>query len=263
MLVKLWSRILCSLSVILAPACATSSTPAPAADSPQSASTGPAASRPIVLPASLEGQEPDVRAAVERACRHIDTFAAAHGWKHLVGDCFYDRVEVFETQPELTDRIIALHQLPPETKLPTGVVAALEKRVLMAVTETENQRLNPAYTQQDDAWARLLAHEIGHRLHVAVLDGDEDAMGPSWFFEGFAVVAAGQKLGAPLTYTSAEDALQGCHSNAPLAYRRYAAAVRYFMSRVPLATLVEQAGSTDFEQWLKTTAEAKPPQSSP
>ncbi len=189
-------------------------------------------------------------ATAKEGCALIEAFARQHAWHGKMSDCFYDSVEVFSSQDELKRRLIELHDLPPTTKLPSGVVAALEKRILMAVSADEMRRLNPAYSQHDDSWTRLLAHEIAHRLHVAILDGDEDAMGPTWFFEGFAVVASGQRLGEPLTYPTAKEALAGAHEKAPLAYRRFAAAVRYFAEKAPLAELVKRAGDEDFEAWL-------------
>ena len=121
----------------------------------------------------------------------------------------------------------------------------------MAVTPEENSRLNPEYVRQEDAWMRLLAHEIAHRLHIAVLEGDEEAMGPTWFFEGFAVFASGQQLGDPVTYKTADEALTGVHSGEPLAYRRFGAALKYFADRIALSDLIRQAGKGDFEDWLR------------
>jgi hypothetical protein len=66
-----------------------------------------------------------------------------------------------------------------------------------------------------------------------------DAMGPPWFYEGFAVVVAGDLWSPPITcdqfreYRSAEGFG---------AYRQYAAAVRFLMTRATLPDLVEKAG---------------------
>jgi len=201
----------------------------------------------------MDAREGEFRASVERACAIMAGFAEQQGWSGLVQDCFFDSAEVFSEQAALKQRILGLHGLPPETPLPDGVVAALEKRVLLAVTPEINARLNPAYAVQDDAWDRLLAHEMVHRLHIAVLGGDEDAMGPQWFYEGFAVVGSGQQLGEPLEYASAEAALEGAlDSESEQAYRRFGAAVRFFARRIALAELVEQASNEDFEGWLQS-----------
>jgi hypothetical protein len=132
-------------------------------------------------------------------------------------------------------------------------VAALENRILMAVCPNEFLRLSPEYAKWNDSWQRLLAHEITHRFHVNLLHGNEDAMGPSWFYEGFAVFGAGQNLDEGLMYNSALEALSSVHEKGPLAYRRYVAAVRFFMQTKPLDKLIEHAGKPDFEDWLKAS----------
>ena len=208
----------------------------------------PPDARPITTPPGLSVDE--VRAATARACGIITTFAAAHGWSRAVEDCHFDSVEIYADPAQIPLRVRALHNLPEDAKLPAGIMAGLEKRVLMAVTPRVYRRLRPDDVAQPDAWARLLAHEIGHRLHVAILDGDEEAMGPTWFFEGFAVVAAGQQLGAPLSFDSPSSALASAKTGAGSAYRRYSAAVRYFMTLRPLPELVSRAGKPDFEPWL-------------
>lgn len=115
----------------------------------------------------------------------------------------------------------------------------------------EYSRLRPEYATEPDAWTRLVAHEIVHRLHVAILDGNEEAMGPPWFYEGFAVVGAGQPLGEDIVLTSAAEALSTVkNTQSRGSYRYYAAAVRYFAGRVPLRDLVQHAGRADFESWL-------------
>ena len=98
---------------------------------------------------------------------------------------------------------------------------------------------------------RVLAHEMIHRLHVNILAGNEDMMGPVWFYEGFAVVGAGLRLDSDLRYKSADQALAAVSKSGRGAYRRYAAAVRYFMGKTPVGELVRRAGHADFEDWLR------------
>src|SRR5690606_6160377 len=96
----------------------------------------------------------------------------------------------------------------------------------------------------------LLAHEMVHRLHVEILKGNDAGMGPQWFFEGFAVYGAGQAIDEGLVYGTAAEALAGAHEKGALAYRRYLAAVKYFVRKTPLRELVERAGGAEFERWL-------------
>ncbi len=47
---------------------------------------------------------------------------------------------------------------------------------------------------EDKSFEKLLTHEMAHRLHIRILDGNEEAMGPIWFFEGFAIYIADQLI---------------------------------------------------------------------
>ena len=33
-------------------------------------------------------------------------------------------------------------------------------------------------------YEKLIAHELAHAYHIQLLDGDEESMGPVWFYEG-------------------------------------------------------------------------------
>jgi hypothetical protein len=192
--------------------------------------------------------------AVVRARDYVHAFAVEHGWEAHAAVRTFDAVEIFRDHAEIFPRILAINDLPPETPSPTATIAAaLEGRILLAVVPSEYQRQQPVYAAQQDAWARLLAHEMVHRLHPIILGGNEEAMGQPWFFEGFACLGAGQDFDADLTFASSAEALAAARDvRSPLAYRRFLAAVRYFAGQVPLAMLVARAGSDDFEAWLST-----------
>ncbi len=112
----------------------------------------------------------------------------------------------------------------------------------MAVRPETYQSIRPEYARHPQAWTRLLAHEIGHRLHVAILKGNEEAMGPTWFFEAFACMAAGQRLGEPLEFNSLAEVKAGIEDKGPGAYRRYLAALRFMLQKYSLRQLVQKAG---------------------
>lgn len=254
-----WMRMLPVL-LLLVVACGTPEAPpaAPAAPVVAPAEPTPAEPPPPALPASPDGTTPDMkqRAEVVRALGVVREAASAHGWVAHIQEPFWDRVEVYDTQAALWSRILQLHGMPADTELPTdGLTAALEKRVLMAVDEQEYARIRPIYAAGREAWRRLLAHEIAHRLHVRVLDGDEDAMGPTWFFEGFATFIADQELGEVPPITSLEDALAAGQAKGDGAYAKYQSAVAWLAERVPLPELVAHAGDVDFEGWLKQRLE--------
>lgn len=211
------------------------------------------ASSLLDLSPSLEPRREEFAKAVASAQGVIECFASDHGWSNHMRVFFDKGVEVFESQEALWERIKNLHSLPRELPMPTqGLAAALECGILMAVTPKEYARVAPEYGATQDAYQRLLAHEIAHRLHVAVLGGDEDAMGPEWFYEGFAVVASGDLREAP----QCEPTWEALSSSGQGAYRRYGALLRRLMNRTPLFELVNGAHRADFEEWARRLFDA-------
>ena len=178
----------------------------------------------------------------------IAAFAADHGWASDVRP-FFQRVEVFADQGALWARLRPVFGLPDEAPLPTpGLAGALEQGVLHAVTPEVYARVQPRYGASPGAYVRLLAHEMAHRLHIAVLDGDEERMGPAWFYEGFAVVASGDLVG--LEVATADDLWRHVRAEGAGAYAHYAAALRFLAARTPLPELVARAGDAGFERWV-------------
>jgi hypothetical protein len=227
------------------------STPPPAEE--------PSAEPPVDAPEGVRFQVADAAsegaymAKVARAEEIVRAFAAEHGWEEHAARRHFDSVEIVADREALWARVLELYEAPDDTPLPDQPpVAALEARVLLAVTEEEYARAHPEYAAEDESFAKLLAHEILHRLHIAVV-GDEETMGPRWFYEGFAVVASGQRFDAGLTYATAADALAGTRETDALAYRRYAAALRFFLRCASIEELVDRAWREDFERDLEAT----------
>ncbi len=208
---------------------------------------------PVELPQKLEPQRDDYEASLSVAFASVNRFAARYDWSYRAEELILD-FEVFETQGALWRRILELEDLPPGTALPvTGLAATVEGGHLLAVTPEEYRRLHPEYAQGDTAWEELLAHELVHALHVAILDGNDAAMGPVWFYEGFAVIGARQPLGLEQRFESnraALAALKHLESRPKGSYATYAAVLRHFMAKAPLPELVRRARDPDFERWL-------------
>jgi len=202
----------------------------------------------LVLPPTEEPRRGWYADEVVAAHAAVSAFAAAHGWADRVRP-FFRRVEVFADQAGLWTRLRVSFGLPDDAPLPTPSLAgALEQGVLTVVTPEVYARVQPRYGAVPGAYARLLAHEMAHRLHIAVLDGDEARMGPTWFYEGFAVVASGDLIG--LEAETADDLWRHVRAEGAGAYARYAAALRFLAARVPLQELVARAGEAGFESWL-------------
>ena len=92
---------------------------------------------------------------------------------------------------------------------------------------------------------------MAHRLHVRILNGKEDEMGPTWFFEGFATVLADQ-FPQQKGEVSSKEIRTVFQSQSRGSYRVYNQMIKYFMNKIDLPTLVDKAGDPDFQSWLET-----------
>jgi len=79
-------------------------------------------------------------------------------------------------------------------------------------------------------------------------------MGPVWFYEGFALHAAGQLAkAAPKLETSEIWAIVNAEER--MDYRRYVTVFNYFLQKATLPQLVKQAGEGGFVEWLRQISE--------
>lgn len=128
---------------------------------------------------------------------------------------------------DLLDRVV-IHETP---LTPDSVAGYTEGRALHLVTEPIYRRiwdrLYPTWPWTDDTYAALARHEIAHRAHESLVG--PDGMGEPWFFEGLAVVVAGQ------FETDVEPV-------APPEYPVYGWRVRQLAGSHPMKGLIEHAG---------------------
>lgn len=99
---------------------------------------------------------------------------------------------------------------------------------------------------------RLMMHELSHTAHaqfaVKVL-GDEERMGPTWFFEGFACYSAGQFSDQPaLSRADFTRQLAEIRAGKQVGYPAYARMVSTLAAKVPVPVLLRHAGDKDFPE---------------
>ncbi len=104
---------------------------------------------------------------------------------------------------------------------------------------------------EENSFEKLLTHEMVHRFHIRLLNGDEDAMGPIWFFEGFAIYAAGQFSNSKLKLTE-NEIWEIVNSTVRGSYKKYGFIFRYFLEKIPLNEMIEQAREKNFNTWLQS-----------
>lgn len=198
------------------------------------------------LPDSLENQRDRIAKSIFEAQQIVKDFASKYGWEGLTNESFADHAEIFATQNDFVARLKEMYGMEISQHLPKTVVAGLENRILLAVSPDEYLRIFPQ-GNENKAFEKLLAHEIGHRLHVRILNGNEEAMGPIWFFEAFAILVAGQFESAEIELSEVGTTISGTERGS---YLKYGATLRYLLQFYSLKELVNRAGDPDFSKDL-------------
>jgi hypothetical protein len=202
----------------------------------------------LILPKSLEHTRSQFEHVLLSAQRRTARFAKKHGWGDLTKESFFDHAEIFDSKEAFDEALAKVSGILTPVQFPKTYSAALENRVLMAVSSKLYDE-NYAEGIEEDSYEKLMAHEIAHRLHIRILNGNEDAMGPTWFFEGFAIYAADQfkKHSSKL---DAAEIKRITESSERQSYRKYGYAFRYFARKATVKELIEHAAKKDFQKWL-------------
>lgn len=204
---------------------------------------------PIQLAESLESQRPILQKTFLAAQRRLRNFAQKFNWQHHTQEPFAKLFHVYADKASFDHNLLDICGLDTTIELPATYCAALEQGVLMSVSPELYRTLYPE-GDEEYAFEKLLTHEMTHRLHIRILNGDENAMGAVWFYEGFALYAAGQfEKNAPrLNDTEIWDIVNDPERGS---YRRYASVFQYFVTKTSIQQLVENAAKDDFLDWLK------------
>lgn len=203
---------------------------------------------PLILPDSLESRRIEFLDYVNAARVNIISFAKEYGWGVLTKEEFMDRVIIFDDKNEFNLTLLKLAEADPTKHLPDTYCAALEKRTLISVTPEYFSEVYPE-GNEDRSFEKLLTHEIAHRLHIRILNGEEKAMGPIWFYEGFAIYAAYQfsKSGIIL---STDEMIKEMKDQDRGSYIKYNYIFRYFLNIIPLEELISKAKDENFNEEL-------------
>lgn len=202
----------------------------------------------LILPASLENRRNEFLLNINNALSDIDSFSENNGWKELCIEDFMDSVMIFSDKEIFNKTLLKKAGADTSMKLPDTYCAALENRILFAVIPEFYAKAYPEGAETG-SYEKLLTHEIAHRLHVRILNGDENAMGPIWFYEGFAMYAANQFASSDLVLTK-EEMINLMNDPERGSYKKYNYIFRYFVSKIPLKELISKAKNKDFNEEL-------------
>jgi len=204
---------------------------------------------PLILSKSLEPQRNELEQVLISAQRRIRDFAKQYGWKNLTRDSFADCAEIYDNKDEFDLALIRLTGSDPLIKIPITYSAVLQNRIILSVSP-ELYAQNYPESIEDKYFEKLIAHEIAHRLHIRILDGNEDAMGPIWFFEGFAIYASGQFENYSFELDS-KEIWKIVRNTKRRNYKKYSSVFRYFLKKASIHDLIEKAKTEDFLKWLQ------------
>ena len=203
---------------------------------------------PLWLESPLEPQRPQLKNSVLSAQRRLHIFAEKYLWHHHLQKSFARETRFYYSKTKFDHDLQKLCNIDPILSLPKTYCATLEKDILMCVSPAIYRDVYPEGIETD-SYIKLLIHEMAHRLHIRILDGNEDAMGPVWFYEGFAILAAGQfESSAPELTT--DEIWKIATTPERGSYRCYATVIRYFLQRISLQKMVKLAGTDAFMQKL-------------
>jgi hypothetical protein len=208
---------------------------------------------PMWLSESLEPQRPVLQKTILAAQRRLRIFSQRHHWQQHTQEPFAKRFRVYSDKAAFDRDLLEICGLAPTLELPPTYCAALEQGVLMSVSPELYRNLYPE-GDEENAFEKLLTHEMAHRLHIRILNGDENAMGAVWFYEGYALYAAGQfeKNAPPLKMTEIWDIVNDPERGS---YKKYASVFQYFLRKAPIHQLVEKAAKDEFVNWLKEVSQ--------
>ncbi|MBU4485676.1 MAG: YkgJ family cysteine cluster protein [Candidatus Delongbacteria bacterium] len=126
---------------------------------------------PIILPSALINRKDEFDQYLLKALERVRCFAEKYGWTEHIVKSFMDKVIIFDSKSEFDKMLLELTASDPNLELPETFCGALEERVLAVVTPEIYSTVYPQGVE-DDFYTKILAHEIAHRLHIRILNGE-------------------------------------------------------------------------------------------
>lgn len=210
----------------------------------------------VELPANIEGQRAEYERLIASSRDEVLAWFAKSGLSIEAADLI-DRAVVYPDAASLRQGVAKVFGDDPK-KIPDTFSGTVNGKTLYVTSE---EAFHPIWTKlyPDWPWSRrsyrsLVVHELAHRAHAYVSSrrtGSEDAMGPSWFFEGLAVMCARQFAAGEKPMNAAEILSHVGGSKAPkVSYPLYGRLVRSLALAIPVKTLVEKAAEPGFPHEL-------------
>lgn len=202
---------------------------------------------PLVLPPSLEMNRSQFEEMIWNAQEKIISFAINHNWD-ITKDPLIKKIEIFYTKDKFDEAVIKAFHLESDTLIPKKACAVVANDVLLMVSPEVYMEIYPQGFEEN-YYQKLIIHELAHQLHIRILKGDEDKMGPKWFYEGFAIHVANQFQGIEKQLNK-DGIWEIIHTDKDVSYQDYKEVIEYVLEKTNLEDLIENAGEANFVEYV-------------
>ncbi|MEW6364822.1 MAG: hypothetical protein AB1714_09310 [Acidobacteriota bacterium] len=222
----------------------------------------------IELPADLEGERDRYREDILAAVDRVAAWFTQQGFETRREDLIDRAVVLGDIETAQTK--VAAHFGVDRTAVPDSFSGTVDQKTLFVVCPEVYRktyiRLYPDWPWDEAQYRGLIAHEVAHRAHARVavsLHGSEEAMGPTWFFEGLAILCAGNfeaRVGdSPQLTWEQLMAYVSEDGTKSLGYPTYGRMIRSLAAAFPAKLLIERASDRGFPQFLEEGYAARKP----
>lgn len=203
----------------------------------------------IELPSSLEKERNQFIEFLLNAQKKIDSFALQHQWQSHVNKGLINKVRIFSTKTAFDEALISAFQLEDNRIIPATAAAIIANDELLMVSPDVYSNIYPPGIEEN-SYEKLIIHELAHALHIRILDGDEEKMGPRWFYEGFAIHVANQFQAAKRHLTTKEICII-INLDKDTTYHDYKDVFDFLLKKVSIQELLEHSLKPNFIKWIK------------
>ena len=200
---------------------------------------------PLILKGSIDTTQEKLEEKIRKAQIRLKEFSIKYGWENNIREPFLSNIYIYDNQSKLINKLVEITNLNKED-FPEKISAVINNRKLYILSPKAYLKVYPE-GNEDKAYEKLITHELAHQLHLRILNGKDELMGPIWFYESFAIFAADQFKNYNLESSVIWEVIK---SEERVSYKYYGAIIRYLLNKTTLNQLVEKAKKEDFIDWI-------------
>ena len=200
---------------------------------------------PLTLKGSIDTTQEKLEEKIRKAQIRLKEFSIKYGWENNIQKPFLSNIYIYDNQSKLINKLVEITNLNKED-FPEKISAVINNRKLYILSPKAYLKVYPE-GNEDKAYEKLITHELAHQLHLRILNGKDELMGPIWFYESFAIFAADQFKNYNLESSVIWEVIK---SEERISYKYYGAIIRFLLNKTTLNQLVEKAKKEDFIDWI-------------